>query len=104
MHPNSIYRQQDDLDALGAATERGFGVVTAQLDTLFGAHVPFVQIGERLHLHFHRGNPLAKAATKDPVQVCSSSRSAMPMSALIGMPWRIRCRPGSMARFISMAV
>ena len=69
MHPNSVYRQQDDTDALALATKRGFGVVTAQLDTLFGGHVPFVQVGERLHLHFHRGNPLAKAASKAPVPI-----------------------------------
>ncbi len=70
MHPNSIYRQLGETDALALAGQRGFGVVTAQLDILFGAHVPFVLDGEeRLLLHLHRGNALAKAVRAEPLEV-----------------------------------
>lgn len=69
MHPNSIYRHQSEQAALKLAAGRGFGVVTAQLETLFGAHVPFVVEGRALQLHLHRGNLLAKAAAANPVSV-----------------------------------
>jgi len=70
MHPNSIYRNQEETEALALAVGRGFGVVSAQLDSLFGAHVPFVLHGsDHLHLHLHRGNPLAKATSKQPISV-----------------------------------
>ena len=70
MHPNSIYRRQPEAEALQAALDRGFGVVTAQLETLFGAHVPFIAGTDgTLHLHLHRGNALAKAASQAKVPV-----------------------------------
>lgn len=70
MHPNSLYRHQDTAETLALARMRGFGVVTANIDGLFGAHVPFVLTSDdQLHLHLHRGNPLAKAASKAPVPV-----------------------------------
>ena len=70
MHPNSIYHTLSETDALALAGQRGFGVVTAQLDILFGAHVPFVLDGEeRLLLHLHRGNALAKAVRAEPLEV-----------------------------------
>ena len=70
MHPNSIYHSLGETDALALAGQRGFGVVTAQLDILFGAHVPFILDGEeRLLLHLHRGNALAKAVRAEPLEV-----------------------------------
>ena len=70
MHPSSLYRSQAADEALALAATRGFGVVTAQLEGLFGAHVPFVLAGEdTLHLHLHRGNPLAKRGTQQDIDV-----------------------------------
>ena len=69
MHPNSTYRKQTDQEALELAEQRGFGVITAQLEGLFGAHVPFLVSGDRVHLHLNRANPLAKAAREQSTDV-----------------------------------
>ena len=70
MHPSSLYRTQEQEEALALASARGFGVVMAQLSGLYGAHVPFVlSDANTLHLHLHRGNPLAKAVDESPQEV-----------------------------------
>lgn len=66
MHPNSLFRKEADSDSLARAEERGFGVLTVQLDTLFGAHVPFYLDGDRACLHLVRSNPVAKASRQGP--------------------------------------
>lgn len=67
MHPNSLFRQQDTAEALASAEARGFGVLTAQIDGLFGGHVPFYLKDDRAYLHLVRANPAARAATSAPL-------------------------------------
>ena len=42
MHPNASYREQPEQEVIALADRRGFGVLTAKLQTLFGVHVLFV--------------------------------------------------------------
>lgn len=63
MHPNPIYRTDEQVKILSFATERGFG--TLALNGAAGpliSHVPFVIDGGTVaRLHLMRSNPIARA-------------------------------------------
>ena len=65
MHPNPIFRQQGDVEALAAARQMGFGVLTCVVEgEILASHVPFV-LGEaerpKAQLHLVRSNPIARS-------------------------------------------
>lgn len=75
MHPNPVFRTQDEAEALATARARGFGVITlAGPGGPLAAHVPFVlddgtAAGEalRLEAHLMRSNPIARALRDGPL-------------------------------------
>lgn len=69
MHPNPVFRRVPENEALAFAAERGFGVVTAAHEgRILAAHVPFVLEERRVTAHLQRGNPLARALARGPLE------------------------------------
>jgi transcriptional regulator len=69
MHPNPIYRQASEAEAMQRALERGFGILTVHSGSdILAAHVPFVAAGSgrRLEAHLVRSNPIARALAAGP--------------------------------------
>jgi len=68
MHPNPIYRSEDDAQHHAFATQRGFGVsaVNGPNGPLL-SHVPFVPSAGGVDLHLVRSNPIAWALTGGPL-------------------------------------
>ncbi len=61
MHPNPVFRQQPQADALNFAAERGFGALTvAGPEGVLAAHVPFLIEDGLVAAHLVRSNPLAR--------------------------------------------
>ena len=62
MHPNPVFRNQTEADALEAARARGFGLLSVNgPDGPLAAHIPFeLQTGEAF-LHLARSNPIARS-------------------------------------------
>lgn len=68
MHPNPIFRGEDDIRNLGFARERGFGVLAVPHEEMpLLAHVPFLidAEGASLEVHLLRSNPIARLLHKE---------------------------------------
>ncbi len=69
MHPNPVFREDDQAKALMAARERGFGVLTiAGPEGVMAAHVPFVADTTVIGAHLVRSNPIARALKDSPAE------------------------------------
>ena len=68
MHPNPIFRPEDQTDAWALVRDRGFGVLSvAGPDGVQASHVPFVTEGEtRIAAHLVRSNPLVAMLKAQP--------------------------------------
>ena len=67
MHPNPVFRQQPQADALNFAAERGFGALTvAGPDGVLAAHLPFLVEDGLVAAHLMRSNPLARHLAGGP--------------------------------------
>ena len=61
MHPNPIYRSNDQAIAILTAQERGFGILTVTgPDGVLASHVPFVATPTSIRAHLVRSNPIAR--------------------------------------------
>ena len=61
MHPNQVYRQSGQKEALEFVRDVGFRMLTVNGDPApIISHVPFVPDGDRLLLHLIRSNPMAR--------------------------------------------
>ncbi len=68
MHPNPVFRSNDQSGALMVALERGFGIFTVNgPDGILASHVPFVAEPTRVVAHLVRSNPIARLLKKGPV-------------------------------------
>lgn len=66
MHPNQIFRQATQKDALQFASATGFGVLALNGEVApMLAHVPFYIEGESVFLHLVRSNPIARAVKSE---------------------------------------
>lgn len=67
MHPNPVFREDDQARALSAAAERSFGILTlAGPGEVLAAHVPFVIDATRLMAHLVRSNPITRLLRDGP--------------------------------------
>lgn len=65
MHPNPVFRQSSEADAMAMARARGFGVLMVNgAEGPLAAHVPFEidEAGGVVTLHLARSNPIARGA------------------------------------------
>ena len=68
MHPNPVFRDDDQSGAILAARQRGFGVLTVNgPDGPMAAHVPFVAQVTELFAHLTRSNPILRALRQGPL-------------------------------------
>jgi transcriptional regulator len=69
MHPNPIFREDDQARALVTARERGFGVLTAPgPDGVLASHLPFVLEAATVAAHLSRGGALARHLRRGPAE------------------------------------
>lgn len=89
MHPNPIFRQSSQDEALAMARARGFGVLCVNgAEGPLAAHVPF-EIdagGGAVTLHLARSNPIARGALPAPAVMVVSGPDAYVSPDWYGMP------------------
>jgi transcriptional regulator len=90
MHPNPIYRDHPQAEALSFALERGFGILSVNGTAApLLAHIPFAAAPEagRIEFHLVRSNPIV-AALKEPGQavIAVSGAEAYVSPDWYGMP------------------
>ncbi len=67
MHPNPIYRSDDQATALATARKRGFGVVTTiGPDGILASHLPFVAEATTVDAHVPRSNAIGRFLRDGP--------------------------------------
>ena len=68
MHPNPIFRSNDQSGALVVTSNRGFGIFTVNgPDGILASHVPFVAEPTRVSAHLVRSNPITRLLKDGPV-------------------------------------
>jgi len=68
MHPNPVFRSNDQAIALAAAGERGFGVLTVTGPAgILASHLPFVVEGTTVDCHVPRSNPIGRLLRDGPL-------------------------------------
>lgn len=69
MHPNPAYRDTDESRALGAARQRGFGVLTvAGPEGVLASHMPFVFEDGAVAGHLSRAGAVARRLREGPAE------------------------------------
>jgi transcriptional regulator len=89
MHPNPIFRQSSEAEAIALARARGFGVLTVNGDEgPLAAHVPFEidAAGGAVTLHLARSNPIARGRLPGPAVMIVSGPDAYVSPDWYGMP------------------
>jgi transcriptional regulator len=77
MHPNPVYRNGTDTDALAFARDRSFGILSVNgAEGPLAAHIPF-DLGEgEVFVHLARSNPIARSALPAPAVLAVSGQDA----------------------------
>lgn len=77
MHPNPIYRNGTETEALACARARSFGVLSVNgTDGPLAAHIPFDLGAGEVFVHLARSNPIARAALPAPALLAVSGPDA----------------------------
>lgn len=68
MHPNPIFRSDDQATGLAFAARRGFGIlIVTGPDGVLASHLPFVLEATTLDMHVPRSNPIGRLLRDGPV-------------------------------------
>lgn len=69
MHPNPIFRSDDQATGLSFAARRGFGIlIVTGPDGVLASHLPFVLEATTLDAHVPRSNPIGRLLRDGPMQ------------------------------------